>query len=194
MQLSMLPQKIPKHKLCDIDVFMKTATEVGGDYYDFHLARDSTLTVVIGDATGYGMKAGTMVTAIKSLFGTYDESVEIPSFFKKCSKIIKGMNLGHLFMAMKILKIKTNKIIASSAGMPQDAWALPNSRQVNTLTTANIKILFLDFMIYLLSVYRQPFSFTVSHVPHLFYPSHLLPRFCWASYWSVDSGKEIWPF
>lgn len=118
LQMSMLPQKLPEHELCDIDVFMKPATEVGGDYYDFHLGRDGTLTVVIGDATGHGMNAGTMVTAIKSLFGTYDESVEIPVFYKNCSKIIKDMNLGHLFMAMMMLKIKKNSIIASAAGMP----------------------------------------------------------------------------
>jgi len=118
LQLSMLPQKIPKHDFCEIEVFMKPATEVGGDYYDFHLGKDSTLTVVIGDATGHGMKAGTMVTAIKSLFGTYNESLKIPEFFKDCSKIIKSMNLGHLYMAMMILKIKKNKIIASTAGMP----------------------------------------------------------------------------
>jgi len=118
LQLSMLPQKIPKHDFCEIDVFMKTATEVGGDYYDFHSGKDRTLTVVIGDATGHGMKAGTMVTAIKSLFGTYNETIKIPDFFKDCTKIIKGMNLGHLYMAMMILKIKKNKIIASTAGMP----------------------------------------------------------------------------
>ena len=31
---------------------MKTATEVGGDYYDFHVHMDGTLTVILGDATG----------------------------------------------------------------------------------------------------------------------------------------------
>ena len=47
---------------------MRTATEVGGDYYDFHLADDGALTVAVGDATGHGARAGTMVTVIKSLF------------------------------------------------------------------------------------------------------------------------------
>ena len=31
---------------------MKTATEVGGDYYDFNVGIGRTLTVVVGDATG----------------------------------------------------------------------------------------------------------------------------------------------
>jgi serine phosphatase RsbU (regulator of sigma subunit) len=36
---------------------MKTATEVGGDYYDFQVEKNGGLTVVIGDATGHGINA-----------------------------------------------------------------------------------------------------------------------------------------
>lgn len=118
LQLSMLPETVPNVPGYDIKVFMETAAEVGGDYYDFHVGEDNILTAVIGDATGHGMKAGTMVATIKGLFGTYNESIEIPGFFSKCSEIIKGMHLGNLYMAMLILKINGNKITASSAGMP----------------------------------------------------------------------------
>jgi serine phosphatase RsbU (regulator of sigma subunit) len=130
LQVSMLPQKIPRPEYCDIDVFMKTATEVGGDYYDFYSGNDGSLTVVIGDATGHGMKAGTMVTAVKSLFGTYSEAMEIPAFYKNCSKILKGMNLKNLFMAMMVLRIKKNKIVASGAGMPPALMYRNNSGTV----------------------------------------------------------------
>ena len=133
LQLSMLPQKIPQRPDLEIDVFMKTAAEVGGDYYDFHIGKDGTLTAVIGDATGHGMKAGTMVTAVKSLFGTYDESLNIPEFFNNCTNIIKGMNLGHLYMAMMILQIKKNKIIASTAGMPPALISREKSQTVDEI-------------------------------------------------------------
>src|SRR6185503_12835023 len=69
-QLSMLPKEVPQHPSYDVAVFTRTATEVGGDYYDFHLAGDA-LSVTIGDATGHGAKAGTMVTVIKTLFSGY---------------------------------------------------------------------------------------------------------------------------
>ncbi len=55
LQLSMLPKTLPQLPHLDIAVYMKTATEVGGDYYDFNVGMDGTLTVVIGDATGHGM-------------------------------------------------------------------------------------------------------------------------------------------
>ncbi len=109
LQLSMLPKELPQLAHMEIGVFMKTATEVGGDYYDFHLADNGSLTVAIGDATGHGMKAGTMVASIKSLFGTYDEGLDIPQFFSKCSSIIKGMKLGNLYMAMLLIRISGTK-------------------------------------------------------------------------------------
>ena len=68
LQLSMLPKSLPNLPHLDIAVYMKTATEVGGDYYDFHVHPDGTLTVILGDATGHGMMSGMMVSIMKSLF------------------------------------------------------------------------------------------------------------------------------
>ena len=70
-QLSMLPKSVPAIERYDVAVYTQTATEVGGDYYDFHVAADGALSVTIGDATGHGAKAGTMVTVIKTLFSGY---------------------------------------------------------------------------------------------------------------------------
>ena len=50
---------------------MRTATEVGGDYYDFRLTPDGALVAAVGDATGHGATAGTMVTVVKSLFSAH---------------------------------------------------------------------------------------------------------------------------
>ncbi|MCH7964374.1 MAG: SpoIIE family protein phosphatase [Bacteroidetes bacterium] len=118
LQLSMLPKELPQLPNLDIAVYMKTATEVGGDYYDFHVGMDGTLTVVIGDATGHGMKAGTMVTATKSLFSTHSANPDILFTFSEITRCIKQMNIHMLSMCLTILKIQGNKIIMSAAGMP----------------------------------------------------------------------------
>ncbi len=118
LQLSMLPKKVPQIPHLDIAVYMKTATEVGGDYYDFHVAPDGTLTVVLGDATGHGMKAGTMVTAVKGLFNSYSANPDILYSFQEISRCIKQMRLGKLSMCMTMLKINKDKMIMSAAGMP----------------------------------------------------------------------------
>ena len=118
LQLSMLPKTVPKIANLDIAAFMKTATEVGGDYYDFSIGNDGTLTIVLGDATGHGMKAGLMVSLVKSLFLADAADMDVVSFLKVCGKTIKKMQLGNLYMAMTLLKIRDNRITTSVAGMP----------------------------------------------------------------------------
>jgi serine phosphatase RsbU (regulator of sigma subunit) len=114
----MLPKVLPQLPHLDIAVYMKTATEVGGDYYDFHVGADGTLTIVLGDATGHGMRAGTMVTSAKSLFNSYAANPDIIFTFREMTRCIKQMQFQSLAMSMMMLKIKNNKLLMSSAGMP----------------------------------------------------------------------------
>ena len=118
LQLSMLPKELPQLPNLDIAVYMKTATEVGGDYYDFNIGLDGTLTVVLGDATGHGMKAGTMVTTTKSLFNVLAPNPNIIETFHEMTRCLKLMQMEKLSMCLTMLKIMGNKIKMSSAGMP----------------------------------------------------------------------------
>ena len=118
LQLSMLPREVPQIPGYDIAVFMKTATEVGGDYYDFALAPDGSLTIAFGDATGHGMQAGTIVTLMKGLFLSDASRADIQSFFRRCSTAIKEIRLGRLFMAFTLVRLRGSSLSLSSAGMP----------------------------------------------------------------------------
>jgi len=118
LQLSMLPPCVPEIKGIQICFSMRTAAEVGGDYYDYRVEKDGTLTVAVGDATGHGMKAGILVSIIKGLFITHAVGSDIPDFFMKCSRTLKQMRLGNLYMAMMLVRIRDGKLTASSAGMP----------------------------------------------------------------------------
>ena len=103
LQLSMLPQEVPQPPDYEIAVFMRTATEVGGDYYDFVTGDGGTLNVGFGDATGHGMQAGTIVTLMKGLFLSEAARSGIQAFFHHCSATIKGIRLGRLFMAFSLV-------------------------------------------------------------------------------------------
>jgi serine phosphatase RsbU (regulator of sigma subunit) len=118
LQLSMLPKSVPQLPHLEIAAYMKPATEVGGDYYDFHLSADGTLTIAIGDATGHGLRAGTMVTAAKSLFRTFAEEPDLTQVFSRSTRVLKEMNLRALYMAMMLLKIRGSDALISTAGMP----------------------------------------------------------------------------
>ena len=118
LQLSLLPNCANNIGNLEICFDMRTASEVGGDYYDYELSDDGELSIVIGDATDHGMKAGMMVSIVKSLFLARDKNTEIKEFFNNCSQTIKQMKLKNLFMALMIVKIKEGNLISSSAGIP----------------------------------------------------------------------------
>ncbi len=118
LQLSMLPQEIPLLAGYDIAVHMRTATEVGGDYYDFSPIRDGALDVALGDATGHGMQAGIVVTLMKGLFTLDAPPVDIRRFFNRCSHAIKHIRLGRMLMGFLLVRLKGNNISFVSAGMP----------------------------------------------------------------------------
>ncbi len=117
-QLSLLPKQLPRHPACDVAVDMQTAAEVGGDYYDFHLADDGTLTLAIGDATGHGARAGTMVTVIKSLFSARAADVTLADFLQQATATIKRMDLGRMAMALTVARFDGDSLTVSAAGMP----------------------------------------------------------------------------
>jgi len=118
LQLSMLPAKIPGLPDVDISALMITATEVGGDYYDFHCAVDGSLTIAIGDATGHGAQAGIMVTAAKSLFNLLSEEKDIAAILNRSTHAIRKMNFTNIFMALGLLRLKDNELELSGAGIP----------------------------------------------------------------------------
>ncbi|MCP4660705.1 MAG: SpoIIE family protein phosphatase, partial [bacterium] len=121
-QLSMLPKTLPQHPGFDVAVDMQTATEVGGDYYDFQLDRpqaaDAVLTIAIGDATGHGAKAGTMVTVVKSLFSAYPAGATPSEFLAQATETIRRMELGRMAMALAVAQFQGTTLTLSEAGMP----------------------------------------------------------------------------
>ncbi|MBO1321225.1 two-component regulator propeller domain-containing protein [Acanthopleuribacter pedis] len=65
IQLSMLPGgNLDTPRLTAVGA-MRTATEVGGDYYDFQRLPDNRHCIAVGDATGHGFAAGLVVGMTK---------------------------------------------------------------------------------------------------------------------------------
>ena len=118
LQLSMLPKEIPSLPNLDIAVYMKTATEVGGDYYDFHKSDDNTLTTVIGDATGHGLNAGMLVSVTKGLFKNLANQTVINNIISQFNESIHSLNIQPMYMSLHLLQIKGDLMQVIGAGMP----------------------------------------------------------------------------
>lgn len=118
LQLSMLPKQVPLLDHLDIAVSMQTATEVGGDYYDFFPDGREHLLFAIGDATGHGIKAGTMVASTKALFNSFHNDENLAEVLTRWSTILHNMNLGNLYMSLSLVRVNGRTITLANAGMP----------------------------------------------------------------------------
>jgi ligand-binding sensor domain-containing protein/serine phosphatase RsbU (regulator of sigma subunit) len=118
LQLSMLPKELPQLSNVELAAYMRTATEVGGDYYDFIVQDNGVLNIAFGDATGHGLQAGTMVTLMKGFFTSDAARLGLEEFMNHCNEMIRKIKLGRILMSFSFARIEHNKLSVTSAGMP----------------------------------------------------------------------------
>lgn len=118
LQLSLIPKKLPRIPGYQIAAKMVTATEVGGDYYDAYRAPDDSWWLLLGDATGHGNRAGTMVAAAKGAFLALRRHDSPAAFLSEASPAVHGVGFRGMFMALTALRLHDDHIVLSSAGMP----------------------------------------------------------------------------
>jgi hypothetical protein len=117
LQNRLLPKTLPVIKNLDIAGYLRTSTEVGGDYYDFFEQPDGSLYAICGDATGHGTPSGMLVSITKAgIIGLPQMSPK--DMLHELNRVVKKVDLGILRMSLNIALIKDNVITLSSAGMP----------------------------------------------------------------------------
>ena len=117
-QLSMLPAAPPEMERLSMAFYMNPATEVGGDYYDYRIGEHGELTIAIGDATGHGVQASTLVTTMKTLFTNLAETSDLIEILKQSTRSIRQMGISKLYMAFALARITDNILEIVGAGMP----------------------------------------------------------------------------
>ena len=144
LQKSLLPKKIPQINNLDITTYLKCATEVGGDYFDFLLKNDpDTFYTIIGDATGHGVTSGIMVAVTKAALNAIE--LEQPSdMMKKLNKIVRKVNFGTLRMSLSIAAINDNTITITSAAMPPTYIYSAADNKLEELLISNLPLGGLD--------------------------------------------------
>lgn len=117
LQLSMLPRALPEAPGLDVAAATRTATEVGGDFYDLRREGDGLL-VAFGDATGHGLAAGIVVTAAKALFTSLPDGAPLPELLATCGRVFSEMNLPRLRLCLSLARVSPRELAVVSAAMP----------------------------------------------------------------------------
>ena len=135
LQLSMLPARLPAVEGLETAAAMATASEVGGDYYDFRVAPDGSLVVAFGDATGHGVAAGIMVTAVKALFSTLGGGESLPAVLAECDRVLREMQVRPLHMCLTLARLTPVSVTLCSAAMPPALIHRAGSGEIEELGT-----------------------------------------------------------
>ena len=117
LQEKLLPKHNPKIDRLDIATYLRTSTEVGGDYYDFFEQPDGSLYAICGDATGHGTPSGMLVSITKAgIIGL--PQMEPHKMLSALNTVVKKVDLGILRMSLNVAYLKGTELVLSSAGMP----------------------------------------------------------------------------
>lgn len=118
LQLSMLPPTPPQCCGMAFAHRLITATEVGGDTYDHRSLPDGSLLMAFGDATGHGLQAGLIVTAVKALFQTLPPDLSLPQGLQAIGEGVRSLHLPRMAMALTLLRLDGDEVSFAAAGMP----------------------------------------------------------------------------
>jgi sigma-B regulation protein RsbU (phosphoserine phosphatase) len=142
LQLSMLPTRNISLDNIEIIGQMRTATEVGGDYYDFIEMADGRICVAVGDATGHGMAAGLVVGMVKMglisglqrMNGRAGVKSLIEDLNRSLTRSLSRRGMG-MCLGAAILDASTLKVEVVSNGMPAPYHYRAASRSLSVIET-----------------------------------------------------------
>ncbi len=121
MQMAILPACKPEIPGLDFFAFLNPATEVGGDYYDYKLLDSGQFVFVVGDVSGHGISAGTLVSMSKScIFNQLRTSHDVQQMMIAMNEMVYGALAEKLLMTLcyAIIDPAAGKMVYSIAGHP----------------------------------------------------------------------------
>ncbi len=126
IQLSFLPQEMPKLKGFRFCADYQAALEVGGDFYDFIPLDENRIGILIGDVSGKGVASALFMARFTTDFHLLAVRGEDPEVVmrrigeKVCTQSCRGMFVTLLYI---VLDRVTNELVYINAGhLPPVIW------------------------------------------------------------------------
>ena len=119
IQRQLLPDSCPTVPGFEICAHANSATEVGGDYYDFFWVDDDHLGILVADVSGKGVPAALVVAMIRSAFRAQAPgNTDVRDVLSRVNSFITGDLRANMFVTCVygILEISTKKFSWGRAG------------------------------------------------------------------------------
>lgn len=137
LQLAMIPKKDIRLGQVEVVGQMITATEVGGDYFDFFRLDDKRLCIAYGDATGHGVAAGLIVGMVKlaaTVWAMHPKRIEdmLADLNQGLRKTLPLKTMGMGF-GLAVIDLDRYEVEVCSSGMPYPLHFVAATGQILTL-------------------------------------------------------------
>lgn len=122
IQHSLLPgisNTYPGRKEVEVDGYMKTAKEVGGDFYDLFFVRPTKIAFVIGDVSGKGVPAALFMASSKIILQNCVRDIkDLSEAVKTANNAICDRNEADMFITIwvGVLDLESGELNFVSAG------------------------------------------------------------------------------
>ena len=122
IQEGILPRNFPRQSRYSLYATMRTAKEVGGDFYDFYPLDDNHVMITIADVSGKGIGAALFMTAAKTVLQNFaltalgQDDLTVP--MEKANERLCRDNEAMMFVTvfMGLLNLSTGKFIFVNGG------------------------------------------------------------------------------
>jgi len=119
IQLSLLPQNPPAQTEMRLVAFTETATEVGGDYYDWFQLADGRVIFVIGDVSGKGITAALYMVKLQGFMQMLVREYQTPrEILNQLNHLCKAQFKRNFFVTVAVAMYapETRKMTICRAG------------------------------------------------------------------------------
>ncbi|MNK48257.1 Phosphoserine phosphatase RsbU [compost metagenome] len=140
IQQAMLPASAPESGSLNIDFFAESASEVGGDYFDFLPVGEHQMAIAIGDVTGHGVPAALLMAVVRSCLHTQVlTNHRVVDVMKVANNLVRSSSLERQLMTFfySILDTRTGTLTYANAGHLHPYLYRAATGEVETLPSAS---------------------------------------------------------
>lgn len=119
VQERLLPKNIETEGRLEIEAYMQSAYEVGGDFYDFFALDAHRYAVLVGDVAGKGISAAFNMAQMRGIFQSLiDTDISPKAFFVRANEVLARCLERHSFISAVYFQIDTSQhqLLFSRAG------------------------------------------------------------------------------
>jgi serine phosphatase RsbU (regulator of sigma subunit) len=123
LQHSLLPDRLPEIDGLDVSVRYAPGADgvdIGGDWYDVVVIDDQRVLFVVGDVSGRGLKAATVMASLRYAIRAYAAQGDEPAaILSKLSKLVSVERDGHFATVLcGLVDVAAHRVTTANAGHP----------------------------------------------------------------------------